>query len=135
MLIGAEPTDELTVLCNSLNIQDNVMFLGARSDVKNLLQAADVFLFPSISEGLPVSVVEAQAAGLPVVMSDTITREVAVCDDVVIKSLDDSAASWAEDCIAASKANRKSTFSLLADSGWDITENANRLANIYQSKV
>lgn len=135
MLIGAEPTDELTTLCNSLNIQDNVMFLGARNDVKNLLQAADVFLFPSISEGLPVSVVEAQAAGLPVVMSDTITREVAVCGDVVIKSLDDGAASWADDCIAASKAVRKSTYSQLVDSGWDITKNAARLANIYKSRV
>lgn len=59
-----------------LNIQENVKFLGVRSDVNQLLQAFDVFLFPSLHEGLPVTLVEAQAAGVPCMISNKITDEV-----------------------------------------------------------
>ncbi|HDX9579212.1 TPA: glycosyltransferase family 1 protein [Bacillus pseudomycoides] len=59
-----------------LNLERNVKFLGIRSDIHRLLQAFDVFVFPSIHEGLPVTLIEAQGAGLPCVISDTITREV-----------------------------------------------------------
>ena len=52
------------------------MFAGVRSDVPNLLQAMDVLLFPSFFEGFPGVVLECQAAGLPCIISDTITREV-----------------------------------------------------------
>lgn len=59
-----------------LNLQDKVKFLGVRSDVNCLLQAIDVFIFPSIYEGLPVTLIEAQGAGIPCLISNTITSEV-----------------------------------------------------------
>ena len=59
-----------------LNLRDSVKFLGIRSDINRLLQVFDVFVFPSIYEGLPVTLIEAQGAGLPCVISDTITQEV-----------------------------------------------------------
>ncbi|WP_246943855.1 glycosyltransferase family 1 protein [Bacillus pinisoli] len=59
-----------------LKIQENVQFLGVRSDVNQLLQAFDLFAFPSLHEGLPVTLVEAQAAGVPCLISSEITKEV-----------------------------------------------------------
>ena len=76
-LIGAQPTPELIALAEKLQITKQIRYFGQRRDVPELLQGSDVFVFPSFSEGLPVSVVEAQAAGLPVVLSDAVTREVA----------------------------------------------------------
>ena len=58
-----------------LDIADNVMLLGRRSDVHRLYQAFDVFLLPSFHEGFPVAAVEAMASGLPVLFSERITKE------------------------------------------------------------
>ncbi|MGD6815512.1 glycosyltransferase family 1 protein [Metabacillus sp. 84] len=60
---------------NSLQLADKVSFLGVRPDIPHLLQAFDLFAFPSLHEGLPVTLVEAQGAGLPCIVSDTITNE------------------------------------------------------------
>lgn len=54
----------------AMGIAHHVIFTGVRSDVPQLMQAMDVFVFPSLYEGLPVTIVEAQAAGLPCVISD-----------------------------------------------------------------
>lgn len=59
-----------------LNLTDKVKFLGIRSDINRLLQAFDAFVFPSIYEGLPVTLIEAQGSGLPCIISDTITQDV-----------------------------------------------------------
>jgi glycosyltransferase involved in cell wall biosynthesis len=60
----------------NLNLGNRVKFLGVRSDINRLLQAFDVFVFPSIYEGAPVTLIEAQGSGLPCVISDVITTEV-----------------------------------------------------------
>jgi glycosyltransferase involved in cell wall biosynthesis len=73
-----------------------VRFAGVRPDVARLLRAFDALLFPSIFEGLPLVVLEAQAAALPIVLSDTITREVAVVPDLFEwRSLADPPETWA----------------------------------------
>lgn len=56
-------------------LKGKVKFLGARTDAKDLYQAADCFFLPSLFEGLPVTAIEAQAFGLPCVLSDSITKE------------------------------------------------------------
>ena len=72
-LVGERRTDvgsyeaELRQLCSALGVQDIVQFLGFRRDGPDLLRAADVFLLPSTHEGLPLSVLEAQAAHVPVI--------------------------------------------------------------------
>ncbi len=63
-------------------LSDRIRFLGARKDVPKLLQLFDVFLFPSVYEGLPVSVIEAQAEGLPCLISENITKDVVLTDSV-----------------------------------------------------
>lgn len=79
----------------TLNIEDKVLFLGTRSDIPALLSAMDVFVFPSFYEGMPNTVIEAQATGLPCIISDTITKEANITDKTKFLSLDSSATYWA----------------------------------------
>lgn len=132
LLIGAVETDELKELCQSLGIDGKVRFLGFRKDVSDLLQAGDVFLFPSTSEGLPVSLIEAQAAGLPVVMSDSITEEAVLCENVIRLSLDDDLEKWAHELIDNSGKTRSNNYELMCDSGWDISAVASQLSEYYK---
>ena len=62
------------------NLTNNVLFLGARNDVPDLLQAFDLFIFPSLFEGLGIAAIEAQAAGLPCLLADTLPLEACVCN-------------------------------------------------------
>lgn len=89
--------DELKRVVKNKGI-DNVLFLGNRGDVNKLLSVMDYFVFPSLYEGMPISVVEAQASGLPVIMSDRISSEVAMTELVKEISLKKGARRWAE-CI------------------------------------
>lgn len=133
LLIGAVPTDETNRLCRELDIEDSISFLGVRSDVSDILMACDVFVFPSTSEGLPVSVVEAQAAGLPVIMSDSITDEVCVTDMVCRLSLKAKPSVWADKITEISRAERKDTCSIMKKTGWDINDCAAKLACYYKN--
>lgn len=131
LLIGANETLELKQLCTELCIEEDVSFLGMRSDIPALLQACDVFLFPSTSEGLPLSVIEAQASGLPVIMSDVITDELIATDSVSMVSLDDNEDIWAQKVITASESNRKDTLDDMIKNGWDIFSCGKGLAEYY----
>jgi glycosyltransferase involved in cell wall biosynthesis len=75
---------------------DRARFCGRRSDVPRLLKASDAFVFPSLHEGLPLACLEAQAAGLPVVMSDRITRELVVFPERVASVSLASAEAWVD---------------------------------------
>jgi glycosyltransferase involved in cell wall biosynthesis len=79
-------------------LADKAIFLGRRNDIaKLLLGAIDIFLFPSIYEGMPLSMVEAQAAGLPCIVSDSIAEEATVIKPLVYTvSLNESASRWAD---------------------------------------
>lgn len=131
LLIGGEKNKELSELSKKLNIENDVIYLGARSDLEKFLWASDVFLFPSLSEGLPVSVVEAQAAGLPVVMSDTITTEVVVTELVTVKSLKDSYKDWAATALGNSNDLRNDSCNLISKTKWNIVKNTEKLREIY----
>lgn len=133
MLIGASKTKETDRLCAEYGITDSVMFLGLRRDVSELLQGADVFIFPSTDEGLPVSVVEAQAAGLPVLMSDSVTSEVLVTNETAMLSLDEPAEKWAQKAIELSTLPKKDNFEIMKSSGWNIYDAANQLVEYYRS--
>lgn len=77
LLAGEGPLRlEMEKKVKDLNMENHIRFLGVRSDIERILQAFDVFVFPSIHEGLPVTLVEAQGVGLPCIISDAITKEV-----------------------------------------------------------
>ena len=118
---------------NTLGLNDSVLFLGSRSDVNRVLQAMDVFLFPSLYEGLPLSIVEAQAAGLPCVISDNVPKECIKTERVFHYSLDESFDFWADRIIEAGKIIKKDTYQDIVSSGFDIKKNSKVLEDFYTS--
>lgn len=115
----------------SLGLKNHVIFTGVRSDVNDLLQAMDVFVFPSNYEGLPVTMVEAQAAGLPCYISDHVPPECALTDLVTTTPLSASPETWADSILTAHK-DRGDTYDEIAAAGFDIAENAKWLQNYYE---
>jgi glycosyltransferase involved in cell wall biosynthesis len=108
----------------------SVLLLGTRTDIPRLLQAADVFAFPSRFEGLPVTMIEAQAAGLPCVMSDRVTGECVVTDLVTSLPIDDPKR-WAEEILAKKHTPRTDRLADIQRSGYDITAAAEKLTRFY----
>lgn len=114
-----------------LRLADAVVMTGVRSDVPDLLQAMDVFAFPSNYEGLPVTMVEAQASGLPCFISDKVPIECKITDLVTQIPLAATPEVWAENILAARGQPHRDTYAEIAQSGFDIRENAAWLQNFY----
>jgi len=118
---------------NKLRLKEFVIFTGVRSDVAELLQAADIFLFPSLFEGLPVTLIEAQASGLPCIISDRITDEIELKKgSVSFCSLNDDAEIWADE-VLKKKSNdvRQELTSEIIKLGYDIHSTAKWLQKFY----
>ena len=114
-------------------LENHVKFLGVRLDVNELLQAADAMVFPSLFEGLPMTLVEAQCSGLPCVISENIPHEVAFTDLVEQLPLETGAEKWSEQLLqATTKLHERETYAQrVADAGYDIQTNAKWLENFY----
>jgi glycosyltransferase involved in cell wall biosynthesis len=124
---------EIKSKVSEYHLEDNVKFLGSRSDVDQLLQAFDLFLFPSLYEGLPVTLIEAQGAGLTCLISDSITKEVDMGLDLIeYYPLSDKKV-WIEriKTIGVSKAQRSLSNHVLSRKGYDIKDTSKQLQNFY----
>lgn len=139
LLVGNDIGDianEVKEKVKTLGLEDSVIFTGVRSDVPNLLQAMDVFVFPSNYEGLPMTMVEAQASGLPCLISDKVPIECKMTDLVQQIPLANGAEAWAKRAIAAAKETvREDTSAQIKAAGFDIAENAKWLQNYYLSAL
>ena len=129
--VGGGDYSSLKKKAKELNIQDDVVFLGTRNDVPELLQAADIFVFPSKFEGLPGAVLEAQAAGLPCVISDIITDEVCLTPECVQLSLSASPSEWADKALELGNGARRNNYKLLCSCGYDIKSLVNKMQDFY----
>jgi len=112
-----------------------VLFLGNRRDMPDLYQAMDIFVLPSHFEGLPLSAVEAQAAGLPCILSEAVTQEVGLSQDVTflplnIQNWTDAILNAASDMKQTMEARRNSNLQIMET--FDIKKVANRLSNFYE---
>lgn len=132
IMVGiGEKEEEIKQKVKELNIQDKVIFAGFRTNVNEIMQAMDVFLLPSLYEGLPVVGVEAQASGLPCFTSkDVVTEEVQITSSLEFISLDESAKTWAT-TILDSDLSRKDTKKDLKKAGYFIEDTAKELVNFY----
>lgn len=92
--------DATRQLVKEKGIEKSVSFLGARKDMPDIYQAMDVFLMPSLFEGLPFTLVEAQASGIPCVVSDTVSKEAELTDIIEYLPLDRAPEVWAEHILA-----------------------------------
>src|SRR5690606_2345818 len=89
LLVGDGPLkNEMERYVNQLGLNDSVLFLGVRTDIPNLCMAMDFFVFPSLYEGLPVTLIEAQCSGLKIMASDQITREVELTNNISFESIE-----------------------------------------------
>ena len=113
---------EIEKKIEDLGIKEHVMLLGIRNDIPKLLQVVDVYLFPSVYEGLPVALVEAQAAGLPCVISDTIAPESKITNHIESYSLQLSIEEWAQKVLGWSGYERTDSTDVLRKAGYDIME-------------
>lgn len=118
-----------------LGIHDKVIFTGVRNDVPELLQAMNVFVFPSLYEGLPVTLIEAQAAGLPCVISNRISDECEITNGLIIfKGVNESPDEWAK-CILEKMSHPKCDhIKEIQSAGYDIVSAASWLEEFYLKK-
>ena len=115
-----------------LGIGEDVIFAGVRGDVPDILQALDVFLLPSLYEGLPMVMVEAQAAGLPCVISDKVPIECEKAKGLVTQiPLCRDAKYWAETIYSLADIERRNTSAEIKRGGFDIKDNALKLEHFY----
>ncbi|WP_165253809.1 glycosyltransferase family 1 protein [Adlercreutzia sp. ZJ304] len=133
VLAGDGPLfDSVKQLATERGIEDSVLFLGTRLDVNRLYQVMDVFLFPSLNEGLGISLVEAQASGLPCVYSKNIPRDVRVvaplCQSL---SLNDCPRIWAEACCTTCTEDRFSSADKVIEAGFDLRSTTLMLQDFY----
>ena len=104
----------------ALGLSEAVIFTGVRNDIPRLLQGMDVFALPSLFEGLPVVLVEAQAAGLAAIVADTVSEEAKLTDSLTFLSLGAGADAWARILVNAAKRPRTDGRTALAAAGYDI---------------
>ena len=123
--------EKMEAKAKALSLEQAVIFLGLRKDVPELLQAMDVFAFPSLYEGLPLTLVEAQAAGLPCVISENIPVDCDMTDLISRVSLDESPVVWAERILAEKVKTRRDTCAEIVAAGFDVAENARWLEKFY----
>ena len=139
LLVGEGPDmDACRNLAECMGISDSVRFVGYVNTVTDYLQAMDVVGFPSLYEGLPNVIIEWQAAGLPCVISDRITRECAMTDLCVYEPIDENPKHWAkrllEVCRPIDKRsdNSRDAIEKLTEAGYNVKENAKRLVAFYE---
>jgi glycosyltransferase involved in cell wall biosynthesis len=135
ILVGRDMMNgTIQLLAKEIGIEQSVQFLGSRSNVADLLQAGDVFVFPSLYEGFPGAVLEAEAAGLPCIISNTVTDEVCITDNVKQLPLGDIQP-WVREIMKAVQCQRKDTTIQIYSEGYDITNLTEKLTRFYDNII
>lgn len=116
---------------HKLNLSDSVKLLGLRSDIYRIYSAADVFILPSLFEGLPLVLIEAQVNGMKCIVSDTVDKNVKITDSVEFKSLLITPIKWAK-CIEEINKKRTDYLNIFKNSQYDIKYNIKNIENIYE---
>ena len=134
LLIGEGPLkEEIQNKVNELGLDKNVKFLGQRSDANKLYQAMDLFLFPSLYEGLGMVLIEAQCAGLPCIASIEVPQIAKISDKFVFENLKENPKKWADICLKflKEKSIRKNSEKSLNIQNYNIKNEAKKLKNKY----
>lgn len=112
---------EITQLASDLGVSERVVMVGVRSDIGRLMSASDVFILPSREEALGLVVVEAQASGLPVLASTSVSKETVVFDDLVVfNDLEQGVDIWAASILEL--LGKRRTGDTVEDKVWDISD-------------
>lgn len=134
VLAGAgEQETEIKKLAGEKGLEKSIIFPGLRKDAYRLYQSFDIFLMPSFYEGLPFTLIEAQAAGLPCVVSDRISQQAVLSDHVVTCNLSDNVSCWADAVAGCTMqfAGRTDVVDIVRKSGFDIRKTVSQMEKIY----
>lgn len=135
LIIGKGPLENtLKEKVSNLGIDNKVYFLGNRKDVEKIYQGMDVFVLPSLYEGLGIVAVEAQASGLPVIASTGVAKEANITSNIQNIDLKDSIDIWAETICRSNVENRNSVEKLVRNSKFDVKNSAKFLQEFYLKK-
>ncbi len=136
VLVGDGPLrSKIEAEAKELSIFEQILFLGVRTDIPQLYQMLDIFVFPSFYEGLPVTLIEAQSAGLKVFASDTITSEVHLTDDIQFLSIEKPAAFWAEQILKIENINKSDNINRIIEGNYDIISNTKNIEHFYLQQL
>ena len=137
LLIVGEGTlkEELIEYTKRQRIDDHVIFTGARNDVNKLLSVADCLIMPSLFEGLPFTLVEAQASGLPCVVSSVVSKEANITGLVEYINLDESVDVWEKKIKEACQRQRIVTTQKMVQAGYSIEETAAVITKIIEGNM
>lgn len=133
LLIGiGELENKVKERIKDLGLEEKVIFLGVRNDVPDLMMGMDCFIFPSLYEGMPNTVVEAQATGLPCLISDAITKEVEITPLIKFMSLNESSEIWAENALQYTNKDieREKINKQFDVNGYDIKQVVNKFTEV-----
>lgn len=135
-LIGDGPLiDRIKNKAEQLGISDKIIFTGVVANVNEMLMAMDVFLLPSLYEGLPVVCIEAQAAGLPIITSSNVSKEAMLTNLMAQIDLQSDAAFWAKKVLLHKNTPRDETANEKVRKVYGIRENANWLQRFYLNAI
>ncbi|WP_050498019.1 glycosyltransferase [Oenococcus oeni] len=143
LLIGSgDKKETLEKKINQLGLEKQILFLGNRSDVPNLLQVMDIFAFPSRHEGFGMAALEAQAAGLPTIISNNVPNDVRITDLCVEETINRGVDNWVSrfskivNSLPLDRANIvKRAHKKIVSSGYDLRESAMNLEDLYRGLV
>ena len=136
---GNEYESKVTAAIEEIGIQEHMQLLGIRSDIDVLMRKSSAFLLPSLYEGMPLVLIEAQASGLPCVVADTFSREVDFeIGKVNWMQLDDGVAAWAdaiEAAVASERARKADVVRVVEEKRFDSRMFAKNLCELYENAV
>lgn len=135
--VGSGPLmEEIKNQVKEKKLEDAVIFTGSRNDIDELYQAMDIFVLPSLYEGLAVVLVEAQFAGLTIYTSDKVTKEIGITPNLNYIPLQKSAKEWAEEIMENAVCGRRNdVYPILKQAGYDIFIESKKLDAFYQKRV
>lgn len=136
LLLVGDTTEESEFLTEvkrkikAYGLENVVRLLGRRDDVNKIMQAADVLVMPSFFEGLTIVGIEAQASDLPLLLSDTVTKELGLLPSTQFISLEAGPTAWAEAIVNSKQHNRQSRYEELKAAGYDIGNETERVEKL-----
>ena len=136
LLVGTgEQEKALKYKSEQLHIDKSVVFYGASDNVPAMMNAMDVFVLPSIFEGLVLVLVEAQAVGLPCIASDRVPQEVNISNTIKFLPLEADKKEWVNNIIKLSSKGKYNNIKLIKKAGYSINDAAEELKKWYISQI
>lgn len=139
LLVGDGPLrGEVERRAREMGLGERVVFAGERDDVPRMMRAMDAFLLPSLYEGLPLALLEAQASALPCVVSENVSPEAQAVEGLVRRvSLEEPPSTWAEEILRAAEeargTGRALCLEVLEKSDFNIVNSVKKLEELYEN--